>query len=713
MKIAFLALGIYEKSDSVGYDCVYEYRLLRERMPDLEEIRIFAEHYDEALYPDIGAAGVDAFLDWCRNNEDGIVVFHYCDSRSRFDEFLRERRAPVVIRWHNNTPPWFTFGSQNQNAMHALTGYENLIDYIRAPNTHFWVNSDFTRDQLLALGGRPDRCSTVFPASRYLEVSGIANTVTRKTTFAERGIDLLFVGRVVAHKGHRNAVYLADHLGALIGRPVTLHFVGKGYDDPNAFTKELRGIIAASSTRVVMHGQVSEEKLADLYADADVFVCLSEHEGFGLPVFEAMRCRVPVVAWATTAFEELLDIHPLAFRHFDLDVFASAIASLQSPEVRQQVLEVQYCLLQRYKAPLVENQIVAALGEVVCSWSQRPAGDLARPPIFRHPRIGAALSDLVETANRLFPQKFDDTLVYDSHSNITSLYDLGLVNTYITLQKDLFRAALDNTARPVVRFSADEFSGRNGVADGPDAYIYPNCHVIYGPYVEVPRGSYIAEFDLIITVSQTNPVSFTFDINSYGGECLAKKTIILKSGRHVVTAPMFFDLSRGQGMVEFRVEPHTSFRGVIDFSGVDVSKADAGSKASTLLERLANIFSIKGKLSDFLMRRHFRMADHFRDNREWTAAAAHYKAGLAKKDNQFGYLVQLGHVLKESKRYMEAEHVYLRALAVRPDDLDLKLQLGHFYKITHNSTLARKYYEEVAKYNESISDIARASLLDL
>lgn len=727
MKIAFLALGLYEKSDSVGYDCVYQYRLLRDQMPNVEELRIFTEHYDEVLYPDIQAEGIGAFFDWCRDNDDGIVIFHYCDSRSRYDDFLRERRAPVIIRWHNNTPPWFTFGSQNQSAMHALTGYENLIDYIRAPNTHFWVNSDFTRDQLLALGGRPDRCSTVFPASRYLESSGIATTIARKTTFAERGISLLFVSRVVAHKGHRNAVLLADHLEALTGRPVTLHFVGKGYDDSNPFTAELGRMIDASSARVVVHGQVSEEKLAHLYAKADVFICLSEHEGFGLPVFEAMRCRVPVVAWATTAFEELLDIHPLAFRHFDLDVFASAVASLQNPEVRQRVLEVQFCLLQRYNVPMVENQVVAAIGEVVCSWGKRPVGDLARPTLFRHPKIGSALSDLIKSANRLFPQKFDDTLTYDSHANITSIYDLELVNTYIELQKKLRHAALDGELRPTVHFPASEFSARDGVADGSDAFLYPDSHLIYGPYTEIPNGYYIVEFDLVITVAQNDPVSFTFDTNSYGGECLAETTVVLESGRHVVPATMPFDLTRGQGMVEFRVRAHTPFRGIVAFAGVDVSKADSVSESGSVTLDAHDVgapsvpaatapfkgLSLRKRWLKFLAHRYFRKADQFRNNGNWGAAASNYKAGLAKTPNHFGYLVQLGHALKENKQFMEAESAYQRAIAINRDDLDLKLQLGRFYRTINNIALARQYYEEAAKGRGPEADMAQRELSTL
>jgi glycosyltransferase involved in cell wall biosynthesis len=51
-------------------------------------------------------------------------------------------------------------------------------------------------------------------------------------------------------------------------------------------------------------GSVSDGELAARYRAADVFVCLSEHEGFGVPLLEAMHHRIPVVAFAAAAVPE-------------------------------------------------------------------------------------------------------------------------------------------------------------------------------------------------------------------------------------------------------------------------------------------------------------------------------------------------------------------------------------------------------------------------
>jgi glycosyltransferase involved in cell wall biosynthesis len=57
---------------------------------------------------------------------------------------------------------------------------------------------------------------------------------------------------------------------------------------------------------VVFTGQVDDDELYAYYRLADVFLCLSEHEGFGVPLQEAMLFGLPVIAYDAGAVRETL-----------------------------------------------------------------------------------------------------------------------------------------------------------------------------------------------------------------------------------------------------------------------------------------------------------------------------------------------------------------------------------------------------------------------
>jgi glycosyltransferase involved in cell wall biosynthesis len=80
---------------------------------------------------------------------------------------------------------------------------------------------------------------------------------------------------------------------------------GKG---PAAYAAALERIRQSLGLRdrVIFTGSLPDAKLAAHYATADLFLSLSEHEGFAIPLVEAMRAGIPVIAYAAGAVPETL-----------------------------------------------------------------------------------------------------------------------------------------------------------------------------------------------------------------------------------------------------------------------------------------------------------------------------------------------------------------------------------------------------------------------
>jgi glycosyltransferase involved in cell wall biosynthesis len=116
----------------------------------------------------------------------------------------------------------------------------------------------------------------------------------------------LFVGRVAPNKAHQDLVKAFAAYRRAYQPDAVLRIVGPPSSE--AYSKALHAFVGALglADAVDFTGPVSETALAAHYRAADVFVCVSDHEGFCVPLLEAMHHRLPVVAYASSAVPETL-----------------------------------------------------------------------------------------------------------------------------------------------------------------------------------------------------------------------------------------------------------------------------------------------------------------------------------------------------------------------------------------------------------------------
>ena len=113
--------------------------------------------------------------------------------------------------------------------------------------------------------------------------------------------NVLFVGRLAPNKRHEDLIRLAAYWKRFISPDLRLLLVGKLPRTPPATSTRCRPSPtswASPPGRCVFTGHVDHDELLACYAAAHVFVSMSEHEGFGVPLVEAMLMRVPVLAYA-------------------------------------------------------------------------------------------------------------------------------------------------------------------------------------------------------------------------------------------------------------------------------------------------------------------------------------------------------------------------------------------------------------------------------
>ena len=176
-----------------------------------------------------------------------------------------------------------------------------------APQSRLAVaDSAFNESELRALGydghrgGAPPHRHA--PQERGARPRGGGELARRKATAG--GADLLFVGKVSPHKAPHDLVKMLSVLRRLYDPAARLHLVGSPLGE--TYEPALRAFVTelGLDDAVNFAGSVSEAELEAYLQAADVFVCASDHEGFCVPLAEAMGHGVPIVAYGVTAVPE-------------------------------------------------------------------------------------------------------------------------------------------------------------------------------------------------------------------------------------------------------------------------------------------------------------------------------------------------------------------------------------------------------------------------
>jgi glycosyltransferase involved in cell wall biosynthesis len=235
---------------------------------------------------------------------------------------LAGRPGRKTIYFHNITPARFFEPYAPAAALNLAWGREELRQL--APQVRVaMANSEFSAAELRELGIEDVRVVPPYlpPTLDVPPNPTHAGWLKR----SRRGIDVVAVGRIVPHKGHLHLFRAFAALRAAVDPDARLFLVGAWGPEPY-----MRALFRARERLglegVAFTGSVTEATLAAHYQEADVYLSLSEHEGFGLPLIEAMRRGRPVVAYAGGAVEETLGGAGFLLRTLDPMVVAEVVA---------------------------------------------------------------------------------------------------------------------------------------------------------------------------------------------------------------------------------------------------------------------------------------------------------------------------------------------------------------------------------------------------
>ncbi|HJU38675.1 MAG TPA: glycosyltransferase [Tahibacter sp.] len=319
MKIALLAPSL-SAFDAVGTDVLEMAAVLRAAGHD---VRLYADNVHGIAETVHQAGGFDAWL-----GASGAVIYHYSIGWPRIEAMLERSRARRIVRYHNITPPEFFHGWSRDHVRTCAAGRASLP---RLANLGFDLAlacSRYNLDELVAHGFPRARGRVLAPfhqIERLVDLPGDTDVLDR---YNDGRRNVLMLGRVAPNKGHLALLDAFACYRRAYADDARLLVVGKQDRRLAAYTRRLFAHAAALGIANDVHflDNVDDARLKSLWLSADALLMLSEHEGFCVPLVEAMAFGVPVVARATSAIPDTLGDAGIAWDDTDPRVYAASLA---------------------------------------------------------------------------------------------------------------------------------------------------------------------------------------------------------------------------------------------------------------------------------------------------------------------------------------------------------------------------------------------------
>jgi glycosyltransferase involved in cell wall biosynthesis/SAM-dependent methyltransferase len=291
---------------------------------------IFAEH----IPPELNNV-VRPISEYIGDSHSLLIVHHSMG----FDGIQQVLTLPdrKILKYHNITPPEYLPLSMRPHAEKGLLQLEQYRERVELGVG----DSDFNRRELVELG------------YRYTDVLPI---FVRHTTLASEKPDsrllsrlrgtwnLLFVGRICRNKKQDDLVDIFERYWTKYNPEARLHLLGS-WSGCEEFADEVRAKIQRKKLGDVVSvaGKVSSAELAAHYRAASVLLCASEHEGFCVPLLEAMSFGVPVVAYAAAAVPETMGDAGILLDEKDPELWCRSIEELRTnSDFRAEILANQW-----------------------------------------------------------------------------------------------------------------------------------------------------------------------------------------------------------------------------------------------------------------------------------------------------------------------------------------------------------------------------------
>lgn len=318
---------------------------------------IYAENIDSRL-----KGKIKNYREYREERED--ILIHHFGIGSDINEYVKQIDIKTkILRYHNVTPYEFFKGYSTVTMQLCQRGREQLGVLSDCYN-YCLADSEYNKEELVSL-----KYSNIEVMPILLALDDYKKEPEHKIIeqYKDGKTNIIFVGRISPNKKQEDIIRCFYYYKKYFDKDARLFIVG-AYQGMERYYNQLKELVSSLGIRdVYFTGHIPFKEILAYYHVADLFLCMSEHEGFCVPLVESMLFRVPILAYNSCAIPDTLGRSGILINKKDYIKIAGMMQYiLENSSFRERVIEAQMRRLESFDPMIVgntfKNYIVKIIG---------------------------------------------------------------------------------------------------------------------------------------------------------------------------------------------------------------------------------------------------------------------------------------------------------------------------------------------------------------
>lgn len=260
----------------------------------LKKMGYNSEIYAENIHPSMKGQA-KKYAEY-KNDENDVFIYHHSIG-SGLEYFISSLKSKIIMIYHNITPPEF-FDDTNPIVAQLLREGKDQLVTLKDKVAFAVGDSEYNRLELEEIGYKKTGVLPILLERSKYQKQPDQHLIEKYSD----STNILYVGRIAPSKRVEEVIKAFSYYNYNINPKSNLFLVG-GFDGvTDRYYQSLNSMINSSRIKNVHFiTDANDDQLVNFYRIANVFVTMSMHEGFCVPLVESMLCKVPIIAYDSTA----------------------------------------------------------------------------------------------------------------------------------------------------------------------------------------------------------------------------------------------------------------------------------------------------------------------------------------------------------------------------------------------------------------------------